>query len=39
MVSVNNYWTMMHRARLHLRRCLEVNWFAAPNKGGGKGAK
>ena len=40
MVSVNNYWTMMHRARLHLRRCLEVNWFAAPNiGGGGKGAK
>lgn len=30
-ISVNNYWTMMHRARLHLRRCLEVNWFAAPD--------
>lgn len=29
-ISVNNYWTMMHRARLHLRRCLEVNWFIAP---------
>lgn len=27
-ISTNNYWTMMHRARLHLRRCLEVNWFA-----------
>lgn len=27
-ISSNNYWTMMHRARLHLRRCLEVNWFA-----------
>lgn len=26
-ISANNYWTMMHRARLHLRRCLEVNWF------------
>lgn len=30
-ISVNNYWTMMHRARLHLRRCLEVNWFLAPD--------
>ena len=30
MISVNNYWTMMHRARLHLRRCLEINWFLAP---------
>jgi len=29
-ISVNNYWTMMHRARLHLRQCLEVNWFVAP---------
>ncbi len=32
-VSTNNYWTMMHRARLHLRRCLEINWFAAPAGG------
>ncbi|MCY7375662.1 MAG: sigma-70 family RNA polymerase sigma factor [Pyrinomonadaceae bacterium] len=33
-ISTNNYWTMMHRARLHLRRCIEVNWFtaAAPNR-------
>lgn len=30
-ISVSNYWTMMHRARLHLRRCLEVNWFLAPD--------
>jgi len=35
-ISTNNYWTMMHRARLHLRRCLEVNWFACA--GGKKGA-
>lgn len=27
MISANNYWTMMHRARLHLRRCLEINWI------------
>jgi RNA polymerase sigma-70 factor, ECF subfamily len=26
-VSTNNYWVMMHRARLHLRRCIEFNWF------------
>lgn len=31
MISLNNYWTIMHRARLHLRRCLEMNWFFAPN--------
>lgn len=31
MISNNNYWTMMHRARLHLRQCLEINWFCAPN--------
>ncbi len=30
-ISTNNYWTMMHRARLHLRQCLEINWFCAPN--------
>jgi RNA polymerase sigma-70 factor, ECF subfamily len=27
MISLNNYWVLMHRARLHLRRCLEFNWF------------
>lgn len=26
-VTVNNLWVMLHRARMHLRRCLEVNWF------------
>lgn len=31
-ISTNNYWTMIHRARLHLRRCLEVNWFAPANQ-------
>lgn len=35
-ISMNNYWTMMHRARLHLRQCLEINWFCHPN--GSKGA-
>jgi RNA polymerase sigma-70 factor (ECF subfamily) len=26
-VSPNNLWVMLHRARLGLRRCLEVHWF------------
>ena len=27
--SENNLWVMMTRARIHLRQCLEINWFAA----------
>ena len=26
-ITVNNLWVMLHRARLHLRNCLEINWF------------
>jgi RNA polymerase sigma-70 factor (ECF subfamily) len=26
-VSANNLWVMLHRARLGLWRCMEVNWF------------
>jgi RNA polymerase sigma-70 factor, ECF subfamily len=26
-ISPNNFWVMMHRARLHLRRCIDNNWF------------
>lgn len=26
-VSVNNLWVILHRARLHLRNCLERSWF------------
>jgi RNA polymerase sigma-70 factor (ECF subfamily) len=26
-VSPNNVWVMLHRARMGLRRCLEVHWF------------
>ncbi len=26
-ISVNNLWVILHRARLHLRNCLEMNWF------------
>ena len=27
-VSANNLWVMLHRARLHLRNCLEIKWFS-----------
>jgi RNA polymerase sigma-70 factor, ECF subfamily len=26
-LSANNFWVMMHRARMSLRRCIEINWF------------
>jgi len=26
-ISPNNFWVMSHRARLALRRCLELHWF------------
>lgn len=26
-VTPTNLWTLLHRARLRLRRCLEANWF------------
>jgi RNA polymerase sigma-70 factor (ECF subfamily) len=26
-VSSSNFWVMMHRARMSLRRCIEVKWF------------
>ena len=26
-ISANNLWVMLHRARLALWRCLEINWF------------
>jgi RNA polymerase sigma-70 factor (ECF subfamily) len=32
-VSPNNFWVMLHRARMGLRRCLEVHWFATKQKG------
>jgi RNA polymerase sigma-70 factor (ECF subfamily) len=27
-ITEANLWVMLHRARMHLRRCLEVRWFA-----------
>ncbi len=26
-ISTTNMWQMMHRAKLKLRQCLEINWF------------
>ena len=26
-ITPNNFWVMLHRARMALRRCLEINWF------------
>lgn len=26
-VSATNSWVMLYRARMHLRRCLEIHWF------------
>jgi RNA polymerase sigma-70 factor (ECF subfamily) len=26
-ISPTNLWVMLHRARLHLRQCLQANWF------------
>lgn len=26
-ISPNNFWVMMHRARLHLRHCIDNSWF------------
>jgi RNA polymerase sigma-70 factor (ECF subfamily) len=30
-VSEGNLWVMLHRARMALRRCLEINWFSKQN--------
>lgn len=26
-LTASNFWVMMHRARMNLRRCMELNWF------------
>lgn len=31
-VSPTNLWVMLHRARLRLRQCLEIHWFADGSK-------
>ncbi len=32
-ISTSNFWVLMHRARTHLRQCLEVNWFQSGERG------
>lgn len=27
-VSASNCWVMLYRARMYMRRCLEINWFS-----------
>ncbi len=34
-ISSTNYWVLLHRGRLALRRCLEINWFKKDQEGGG----
>ena len=36
-ISPNNFWVMLHRARLALRQCLETNWFQT--RGTSEGAR
>jgi len=31
-ISPNNFWVLLHRARMSLRRCLEVHWFGNKRK-------
>jgi RNA polymerase sigma-70 factor (ECF subfamily) len=32
-ISDSNLWVMLHRARMGLRECLEMNWFDTPAGG------
>jgi RNA polymerase sigma-70 factor (ECF subfamily) len=34
-ISPNNLWVMLHRARMALRECLEMNWFKESQQEGG----
>ncbi|MFY7997292.1 MAG: sigma-70 family RNA polymerase sigma factor [Candidatus Kapaibacteriota bacterium] len=31
-ITETNLWVMLHRARMHLRRCLEVRWFSSDGR-------
>ncbi|MBW2590268.1 MAG: sigma-70 family RNA polymerase sigma factor [Deltaproteobacteria bacterium] len=33
-ISATNCWVMLYRARMLLRRCLEINWFSVKTYGG-----
>ena len=32
-ISDSKLWVMLHRARMALRECLEINWFDTPAGG------
>ena len=32
-VTATNLWVMLYRARMYMRRCLEINWFGSKNLG------
>jgi RNA polymerase sigma-70 factor (ECF subfamily) len=32
-ITDRNLWVMLHRARMALRECLEMNWFDTPTEG------
>jgi len=32
-ISESNLWVMLHRARMALRECLEMNWFNPDESG------
>jgi RNA polymerase sigma-70 factor (TIGR02943 family) len=34
-ISESILWVMLHRARMALRECLEINWFGRPNRAEG----
>lgn len=34
-ITSTNLWVILHRARLQLRRCLELNWFGQTKKAAG----
>lgn len=31
-LTPSNFWVIVHRAKLRLRRCLEMNWFENPHR-------
>jgi RNA polymerase sigma-70 factor (ECF subfamily) len=35
-ISPTNLWVMLHRARLRLRECLQLNWFGAAQGSGAR---
>ena len=35
-ISDSNLWVRLHRARIQMRRCLEVNWFTESDGGAAK---